>query len=89
AVFFYSTATLAGALVPVPGGLGVAEGIMQSQLIGMGGVSHAAATGSMLLIRFATLWWAVIVGFVALALLKRRHPSLLRTQGQAVTPGPA
>lgn len=84
AVFFYSTATLAGALVPVPGGLGVAEGIMQSQLIGLGGVSHGAATGSMLLIRFATLWWAVLVGFAALALLKWRHPSLLRTRGREI-----
>lgn len=85
AVFFYSTATLAGALVPVPGGLGVAEGLMQSQLIGLGGVSHGAATGSMLLIRFATLWWAVLVGIAALALLKWRHPSLLRTKGRPIT----
>lgn len=76
-LFFYSTATLAGALVPVPGGLGVAEGLMQSQLVKLGGVAQGAATGSMLMIRFATLWWAVIVGFIALGLLKARFPSLL------------
>ena len=76
-LFFYSTATLAGALVPVPGGLGVAEGLMQSQLVELGGVAQGAATGSMLMIRFATLWWAVIVGFIALGLLKTRFPSLL------------
>lgn len=83
AVFFYATATLAGALIPVPGGLGVAEGIMQSQLIAIGQVSKGAATGSMLLIRFATLWWAVVVGFVALAVLKWRYPKLLRTRSEA------
>lgn len=78
AVFFYATATLAGALVPVPGGLGVAEALLQSQFVQLGGVPEGAATGSMLLIRFATLWWAVCVGFVALAVLSRRFPRLLR-----------
>jgi hypothetical protein len=30
----------------------------------------------MLLVRFATLWFAVAVGFIALALLRARNPSL-------------
>lgn len=77
ATFFYATATLAGALVPMPGGLGVAETIMQTQLVNIGHVDAGAATGAMLLIRFATLWWAVIVGFGALALLRRKFPRLL------------
>lgn len=78
-VFIYATATLAGALVPLPGGLGVAEAMFQSQLVELAGVKVGAATASMLLIRFATLWWAVIVGFAALALLRLRHPTLLRS----------
>jgi uncharacterized membrane protein YbhN (UPF0104 family) len=78
-MFFYATATLAGALVPVPGGLGVAEGIMQSQLVKLGQVAVGAATGSMIMIRFATLWWAVVVGFCSLMLLRVRHPQLLRS----------
>ena len=28
--------------------------------------------------KFATLWWAVLVGFVALALLRRRFPGLMQ-----------
>jgi uncharacterized membrane protein YbhN (UPF0104 family) len=76
ALFFYSTATLAGALVPVPGGLGVTEPLMQEQLVRLGGVALPAATSSMLLIRFATLWWAVLVGFAALFVLRRRFSSL-------------
>ena len=74
AVFFYSTATLAGALIPVPGGLGVAEGMIQEQLVRLGGVPQGDATGAMILIRFATLWWAVAVGFGALAILRVRFP---------------
>lgn len=76
-VFFYATATLAGALIPVPGGLGVAEAMIQEQLVHVGQTPQGVATASMLLIRFATLWWAVLVGFVALSLLKRSYPVLL------------
>lgn len=86
AVFCYATATLAGALVPVPGGLGVAETLLQSQLVQLGGVSAGPATGAMILIRFATLWWAVIVGFVALGLLRARFPTLLRATASLPSP---
>jgi uncharacterized membrane protein YbhN (UPF0104 family) len=77
AVFFYATATLAGAIIPVPGGLGVTEAMIQEQLVRLGGVAQGAATASMILVRFATLWWAVLVGFVALALLRARYPARL------------
>lgn len=78
AVFFYSTATLAGALVPVPGGLGIVEGLIQKQLVGLGGVAEGPATAAMILVRFATLWWAVLVGFLALFILRLRFPAELR-----------
>ena len=77
AIFFYSTATLAGALIPVPGGLGVAETMIQEQLVRLGGVPAGDATASMILVRFATLWWAVLVGFGALAVLRLRFPDRL------------
>lgn len=77
ATFFYATSTLAGALVPVPGGLGVTETSLQGQLQELGQVGATTATASMILVRFATLWFAVLVGFVSLTLLKRRHPGLL------------
>jgi uncharacterized protein (TIRG00374 family) len=76
-MFFYATSTLAGALVPVPGGLGVTEGALQGQLMKLGKVPEAASTAAMILVRFATLWFAVAVGFSALTILKRRHPGLL------------
>jgi hypothetical protein len=37
----------------------------------------------MILVRFATLWFAVLVGFVALSVLRRRHVGLL-AGGRAV-----
>jgi uncharacterized protein (TIRG00374 family) len=83
AVFFYSTATLAGAIIPVPGGLGVTEAMIQQQLVRLGGVPVGPAAAAMLLIRFATLWWAVLVGFAALFVLRLRHPKLL--SGAATT----
>lgn len=72
-MFFYSTATLAGALVPVPGGLGVTEKLLEEQMARLGGVPAATATASMILVRFATLWFAVAVGFAALGLLRARY----------------
>jgi uncharacterized protein (TIRG00374 family) len=75
--FFYATSTLVGALVPVPGGLGVTEGTLMGQLTEMGHVNEAVATSAMILVRFATLWFAVLVGFVALSIMKRVHPGLL------------
>jgi uncharacterized protein (TIRG00374 family) len=82
-VFFYETASLAGALIPVPGGLGIVEGMLREQLVVLGKVPVAIATSSMLLVRLATLWWAVLVGFLALAVLRRRHASL---RGVVATP---
>jgi uncharacterized membrane protein YbhN (UPF0104 family) len=90
AVFFYATATLAGALVPLPGGLGIVEGMIKGQLTQVGGVAAGPATAAMMLIRFATLWWAVIVGFLALFVLRLRFPDKLRdTESIAVPPAPA
>jgi uncharacterized protein (TIRG00374 family) len=84
-VFFYATSTLIGALVPVPGGLGVTEGSLQGQLVELGKVQATTATAAMILVRFATLWFAVLVGFVALTVLKRRHPGLLSTTTTTTT----
>jgi glycosyltransferase 2 family protein len=85
ATFFYATSTLAGALVPVPGGLGVTETSLESQMQALGHVSPTVSTGAMILVRFATLWFAVLVGFGALSLLKRRHPELLASQAEATS----
>ena len=43
----------------------------------------------MILVRFATLWFAVLIGFVALSWMKRRHPKLLaKDDVEATVPKP-
>ena len=79
-MFFYSTSTLAGALIPVPGGVGVVESTLMEQLIQLGHVEEGNATAAMALTRFATLWFAVLVGFIAFGILKRKHPELLKSE---------
>ncbi len=76
-VFFYATSTLAGAVIPTPGGLGVTETGLRSQMIDVAHIDEATSTAAMMLVRFATLWFAVIVGFAALGILKARFPALL------------
>jgi len=85
--FSYATATLAGALVPVPGGLGVTDKLLEEQMVRIGHVPLAKATSAMLLTRFATLWFAVIVGFVALAILRSMYPSLRSQQSSSPREG--
>ncbi len=72
--FFYATSTLIGALVPVPGGLGITEGLLQEQMVRLGGIELGTATAAMILVRLATLWFAVLVGFVAYGLLGLSKP---------------
>ncbi|KPB74702.1 lysylphosphatidylglycerol synthase transmembrane domain-containing protein [Pseudomonas cannabina] len=69
AVFTYALAMLAGALSFMPGGLGGAEAVMIGLLMfkGMPGADAIAAT---LLIRLATLWFAVAIGAAMLSRYK-------------------
>lgn len=67
ATFTYATATLAGALSMLPGGLGATEGSM-AVLLARQGVARDAAAGATLVIRACTLWWGVAVGAVAYAM---------------------
>lgn len=71
AVFVYAMAMLAGALSFMPGGLGGAEAIMVALLVWKG-MPSADAIAATVLIRLATLWYAVAVGGVLLFRFKSR-----------------
>jgi uncharacterized membrane protein YbhN (UPF0104 family) len=86
-MFFYATATLAGALVPVPGGLGITEAMIHQQLVSLAGAPEPVAAASMILIRLATLWWAVLVGFAALGCLRLRFPAQLSADTESALRG--
>ena len=76
-VVVFSLGSLAGALSFLPGGLGVAEGSMTGLIQVLGDVPKAAAVAATVLIRLATLWFAVALGLVGLAVEEwqyRRQP---------------
>ena len=73
ATFAYAASTVAGALTMMPGGLGVTEAGMTGLLQALGGeqITAAVASAATILVRIATLWWAVAVGLAALGVYQR------------------
>jgi len=71
--FAYSASTIAGAVAMMPGGLGVTEAGMTGLLQALGdeSMTPTVATAATMLVRLATLWWAVLVGIVALGIYRR------------------
>ncbi len=72
----YAAATIAGAVTALPGGLVGTESALTA-LTQQAGAAKDTAVAATLLIRWATLWFAVAVGVVALTLLHRRKWSEL------------
>jgi uncharacterized protein (TIRG00374 family) len=73
AVFIYAATTILGALSFLPGGLGVTEGSMTLLLVKLAsGLTRSAAIAATLVIRLCTLWFAVVVGLLALLFFRFR-----------------
>ncbi len=68
-VFIFSFSSIAGILAMLPGGLGATEGVMML-LLTAEGLPVSAANAATLLARFATLWFAVVLGIVALLIVQ-------------------
>jgi uncharacterized protein (TIRG00374 family) len=66
ATFIYGFATIAGAVTMLPGGLGVTDASIPFLLILLKGIPKNIAVASSLIIRIATLWFAVMVGIVSI-----------------------
>ena len=81
----YALGNLVGSLSFLPGGLGVAETSMTGLLRALSGTSAAGAAAATVLIRIATLWYAVAVGLVALAIEER----IARRGSGSAAPGPS
>ncbi len=82
AVPIYAASTLVGAATALPGGLVGTEGSMVA-LLQQAGVARSPASTATLLVRLATLWFAVGIGLVAMAILHRRRPGKLFQAGEA------
>jgi len=74
AQFAYAFAILVGALSFFPGGLGSCEFVL-FQLMQLQGISAPAAIGASLVIRFTTLWFAVILGIISFPRNLERDPA--------------
>jgi uncharacterized protein (TIRG00374 family) len=84
ALLAHSAGTIAGAVSMIPGGLGLTEITIGAILtISMSRPDAAATT---LIMRFATLWFAVVLGVIVLLLLRRR--GLEGLEGDRGDPGP-
>ena len=74
ATFIYAFATLFGALTMLPGGLFATEGSMVGLLLHFAVISDkSVASAATLMIRFCTLWFAVLVGSLAFAAYRWRR----------------
>ena len=92
AIFVFSTTTILGAVSFMPGGLGVAEVSMIGVLQLLKMVSdESVATAAAVITRTATLWWAVLWGFVAFIVFQQtvgKQTRVLATEtvGEPVPP---
>jgi len=64
AVFVLAFSTVIGAVSALPGGLGAAEASITGMLIFLLDLGPDSAAAATLLIRFATLWFAVLIGLL-------------------------
>jgi uncharacterized protein (TIRG00374 family) len=75
AVFVLAVSSLAGGISMLPGGLGVADASVAGMLLVLvkdPQMTDTVAITATLLIRFATLWFAVLIGAIMLLVLRRK-----------------
>lgn len=86
--FIYAAMTIAGALSFLPGGLGVTEGGMVALLVaGASGLDEPTALAATFVTRLCTLWFAVLLGVVALSFVGRGAEVNLATLERSGTGG--
>jgi glycosyltransferase 2 family protein len=87
AIFIYAATTVAGALSFLPGGLGVTEAGMTFMLVSH--IGKPTAVAATIVTRLCTMWFAVVLGLIALFLLRRVRPAVsLDTIEKAKAPAP-
>ncbi|MFW9794284.1 MAG: lysylphosphatidylglycerol synthase transmembrane domain-containing protein [Candidatus Thorarchaeota archaeon] len=72
ATFVHATASIIGAISFLPGGVGTYEITSVALIQFLLGMVQAQASAATILIRVVTLWFSVIVGFIALSIVTRR-----------------
>jgi uncharacterized protein (TIRG00374 family) len=84
ATFIYASMTVAGALSFLPGGLGITEAGMLAMLGELAtGCGRSVAAAATFVTRLCTLWFAVLVGIVALLIFARQTKIRVDLSGKA------
>lgn len=73
ALLIFSFSSIAGFLVLIPGGIGVAEGSLTSLLIMLFHVTLSTAIFATLVFRLTTLWFGVAIGLIFLIRTLKEH----------------
>jgi uncharacterized protein (TIRG00374 family) len=73
-VFIFAVASIAGSLSLLPGGIGAAEASLAGMFVAVAGLASGQAAAVTLVIRLLTLWFAVLVGILGLAAVRRFVP---------------
>lgn len=69
-VFIYAVSSILGSLSMLPGGIGAAEAGLLGQFVTIGGLSNGIAGALTMVIRFATLWFAILLGVIGLFIIR-------------------
>ncbi|MBU2506012.1 MAG: flippase-like domain-containing protein [Bacteroidetes bacterium] len=69
--FVYAFSTIVGSLTLLPGGLGVTDGSLTFLMVN-NNIDKFVAVASTLIIRVATLWFAVLVGMISVIIFQNR-----------------
>jgi glycosyltransferase 2 family protein len=71
ATFIYAFSTLIGAIAMLPGGVGVTEASLTGLLV-FSKIPKDISVASTIIIRLATLWFAVLVGIIAIFIFQKQ-----------------
>lgn len=88
AISVYAVATIVGAFTFLPAGIGFTEASMAGILIAAG-MTAAAASGATLITRVVMLWWAVLLGWLAVASRPALFHRLMRLDPQPESSEPS
>jgi uncharacterized protein (TIRG00374 family) len=91
AAFIIGVSSLAGGISMLPGGLGVADASVAGMLVLLvhdDAMSRSVAIAATLLIRFATLWFGVLIGAISLASMERRQNETFEPKHAHATAAP-
>jgi len=82
ATFVFAFSSIAGAIVFLPGGLGVAEASMAGILI-LFGIDKGVSVSATLIIRLCTLWFGVFIGVIMISRFMKNSSKVNPAEGSA------